>query len=75
MYILETTQAELFEQTMHGEVEQTIAGHLPGRVKVMGVSWTARLCIPDGRYVLPSGTPVTVFGRRGNTLLVLPYAP
>ena len=75
MYILETTQAELFEQTMQGEVEQAIAGHLPGRVKVMGVSWAARLCIPDARYVLARGTTVTVLGRRGNTLLVLPYVP
>jgi membrane protein implicated in regulation of membrane protease activity len=75
MYILEQSQAEILEQTMHGSVEQAIAGHLPGRVKVMGVSWAARLCIPDARYVLNPGTPVTVFGRRGNTLLVLPYAP
>ena len=75
MYILEQTQAEILEQAMHGVVEEAIAGHLPGRVKVMGVSWTARLCIPDNRYVLSSGTPVMAFGRRGNTLLVLPYMP
>ena len=75
MYILEQTPAEIMEQTMPGVVEQAIAGHLPGRVKVMGVSWTARLCIPDHRYVLSPGTPVTVFGRRGNTLLVLPNVP
>lgn len=75
MYILEHAQAEILEQTMDGIVEQAITGHLPGRIKVMGVSWTAKLCVPDNRYVLSPGTPVTVFGRRGNTLLVLPYVP
>jgi membrane protein implicated in regulation of membrane protease activity len=75
MCILEQPAAEIMEQRIYGVVEQAIAGHFPGRIKVMGVSWAARLCIPDDRYVLPPGTPITVFGRRGNTLLVLPYTP
>lgn len=73
MYVLKQTQAEIFEQTLHGIVESEIVGHLPGRVKVMGVSWTARLYTPDTRYVLSAGSPVTVVGRRGNTVLVLPH--
>lgn len=75
MYILESTPAEIMERSLPGVVEQAIAGHLPGRIKVMGVSWAACLCIPDSRYILSPGTPVTVLGRRGNMLLVLPYVP
>lgn len=75
MHTLEPIQAELFEQTLDGVVETAIAGHLPGQVKTMGVTWSARLCVPDPRCVLSPGTPVTIVGRRGNTVLVLPYWP
>ena len=75
MQILESSQAELFEHALDGVVESAIAGHLPGQVKIMNVTWAARLCVPDPRYVLPAGTPVNIIGRRGNTLLVLPYFP
>ena len=72
MSIFEAIPAEIIEETLQGIVEQEVAGALSGRVKVMGVSWKACLCIPDNRYTLPPGTTVTVLGRRGNTLLVLP---
>ncbi|MGD1941593.1 MAG: NfeD family protein [Leptolyngbyaceae cyanobacterium] len=74
MYILEQIPVEFFEQTMSGIVERDITAHLPGRVKVMGVSWKASLYDLDGSYILSPDTPVTVLGRRGNTLLVLPAA-
>lgn len=73
MHIFEPPQAEILERIMPGVIETAIAGHLSGRVKVMGVSWRARLCIPDAHYVLLPGTPVTIVGRCGNTVLVLPY--
>lgn len=75
MYIFAAIPAEIIEEALQGIVEQEVAGALSGRVKVMGVSWKARLCIPDNRYILPPGTAVTVFGRCGNTLLVLPTVP
>ena len=75
MYILDATTAEIMEEQSQGIVEREVAGTLSGRVKVMGVSWKARLCIPDNRCILPPGTTVTVFGRCGNTLLVLPTVP
>lgn len=72
MYVLEHSQHQHFEQTMQGYVERTIAGDQSGRVRVMGVSWMARLSNPDTHAVLTPGMPITVLGRRGNTLLVLP---
>lgn len=75
MYIREATPAEIMVEKPQGIVERKVAGSCSGRVKVMGVSWKACLCIPDNRCVLPPGTVVTVFGRRGNTLLVLPTDP
>lgn len=71
MKIVELMQTEIFHQIMYGVVESTIAGPIPGRVKIMGFSWKACLCIPEARYILTTGTPVIVFGRRGDTLLVL----
>jgi membrane protein implicated in regulation of membrane protease activity len=73
MAILEPTQAELFEHPLDGVVVTVIMGCLSGQVNIMSVTWLARLCVPDPRYVLPPGTPVSVVGRRGNTVLVLPY--
>ncbi|MEL6400925.1 MAG: NfeD family protein [Cyanobacteria bacterium J06626_4] len=72
MYILEQIPVEFFEQPLAGVVERDITAHLPGRVKVMGVSWKASLYDPATGYPLLLGTSVTVVGRRGNTLLVLP---
>lgn len=74
MYILEQIPVEFFEQPLTGIVERGITAHLSGRVKVMGVSWKARLYEPDEACHLLPGMSVTVLGRRGNTLLVQPFA-
>ena len=66
MQILESPQAELFEHTLDWVVWSAIAGHIPGQVKIMNITWPAWLCIPDSRYVLPAGTPVNIIGHRGN---------
>jgi membrane protein implicated in regulation of membrane protease activity len=63
---------EMFDNPMEGVSETVISGQLPGRIKVMGVSWEARLCVPDPRCKIVAGKPVIVIGRRGNTLLILP---
>ncbi|MDB9526654.1 NfeD family protein [Oscillatoria sp. CS-180] len=68
---MKQVDTEILNKTMYGVVESLIAGPIPGRVRVMGATWAARLCIPDSRYILAPGTPVIIFGRRGNELLVL----
>ena len=73
MYVLEPLQTERFDQAREGIVEQAISQQQPGRVRVLGVSWTARLCSPKRDKRIPAGTRVSAVGRRGNTLLVRPF--
>lgn len=75
MYVLKPLQIELFKPTQEGIVEMAISSQKPGRVRVLGVSWTARPYIQDEQPTLTVGTSVKVVGRRGNTLLVRPIAP
>jgi hypothetical protein len=72
MYSMEPAPAEIFNYPMPGIIESPVTGFMPGRVVIHGTSWSARLCIPDPRCVLPPGTPVLALGRRGLTLLVIP---
>lgn len=73
MYILEHSQSDFFENPLNGIVEKAIIENGIGRVKVMGVSWMARLSTSEINCDLSPGTPVRVLGRSGNTLWVLPY--
>ncbi|EKU96779.1 hypothetical protein Lepto7375DRAFT_0692 [Leptolyngbya sp. PCC 7375] len=58
--------------TLQGIVEEELSSDVPGRIKVMGVSWKTQLCVPNNRYTLTQGATVAVFGRQGNTLFVCP---
>lgn len=71
MNTLEHAPTEILKYIMFGVVDSTIAGPIPGHVNVLGDRWKARLCISEARYILTPGTPVIVFGRRGDELLVL----
>ena len=68
--------AHLLGTPAQGTVLSRLKGPQLGQVKVTGgVIFNARLCVPDAQCVLTPGAPVMVVGRRGNTLLVLPYQP
>lgn len=64
---------EIFPQSLPGIVEEAIAPTQPGRVRLRGVSWAARLAT-DSAFNLTVHQPVAVVGRQGNTLLVQPQA-
>ena len=71
MATMEQLPIRIWDPVMYGVVESVIAGPVSGHVKVMGVTWKARLCIPQAGYILIPGMPVIVFGCHGDTLLVL----
>lgn len=71
METMEQTPITVWNPIMYGVVESVIAGPISGHVRVMGVTWKARLCIPQAGYILVPDTPVMVFGCHGDTLLVL----
>jgi hypothetical protein len=71
METLAETPIKVWNPVMYGIVESVIAGPISGHVRVMGVTWKARLCIPQSGYILVPGMPVIVFGCQGDTLLVL----
>lgn len=71
METLEQSPIDIWDPVMYGVVKSVIAGPIAGHVKVMGVTWKARLCIPQAGFLLTPGMPVIVFGCQGDTLLVL----
>ncbi|AOX02502.1 hypothetical protein BJP34_26395 [Moorena producens PAL-8-15-08-1] len=62
----------LFPQPGVGKVERTITPTKPGRVKFKATYWPARLCDHDSQVTLMPDDQVTVVGRHGITLLVVP---
>lgn len=58
---------------MAAEVIEEIRGSSTGLVRAKASFWTARLFLPDPSVCVPPGTRVTVIGRIGNTLIILPY--
>ncbi|NEP49020.1 MAG: hypothetical protein F6K65_09400 [Moorea sp. SIO3C2] len=62
----------LFPQPGVGKVERTITPTKPGRVKFKATYWPARLCDHDSQVTLVPDDQVTVVGRHGITLLVVP---
>lgn len=70
-----TESLELFVQPILGKAEKTITATQPGRVQAMATSWPAELLeTGENTHIFP-GDAVTIMGRRGITLLVLPGDP
>lgn len=61
----------LFPKPLQGEVDQWITSDR-GRIKCQGSYWPARLYEAGQQSMLPPGQFVTVVGRQGITMLVLP---
>jgi membrane protein implicated in regulation of membrane protease activity len=70
---------ELFKEQKKARVEHTITPQRKGRVFYEGTYWPARLySVADGAiadYALDVSSWVTVIGRQGLTLLVVPLLP
>lgn len=64
-------EMNLFSEPGTGKVEKTITPHNPGRVKYKATYWPAEVC-SDFQVTLEPEDPVTVVGRRGITLIVVP---
>lgn len=62
----------LFPKPGKGIIEQIITESQPGRVNFQATYWPARLYYPEQEVTLLPNTPVTVVGRQGITLLVVP---
>jgi hypothetical protein len=66
---------ELFVQPILGKAEKMITATHPGRVQAMATSWPAELLeVDENTHIFP-GESVTIMGRRGITLLVMPGDP
>jgi membrane protein implicated in regulation of membrane protease activity len=71
-----THTVELFKEPKTARVERTITARLKGRVFFEGTYWPARVYETAeglvGDYALDVSSWVTVIGRQGLTLLVVP---
>jgi hypothetical protein len=65
---------KLFSQPGTGKVERMISSTQPGRVEFQATYWPARLYHPEHEVTLVPDDPVTVVGRQGITLLVVPVS-
>ncbi len=63
---------EMFDQTVEGVVEEAICCGQRGRVKCLGTYWPAQIYDVDGEVSLVPQQRVSVVGRVGITLLVIP---
>jgi uncharacterized protein (DUF697 family) len=63
---------KLFSSIGTGIVEKTITPTQPGRIKYQASYWPARLYSKDEQVTLLPDDPVSVVGRQGITLLVVP---
>ncbi len=63
---------ELFPEAIDGIVDETISSMQPGRVKCLGSYWPARLYQFERPVTLIPEQTVSVVGRVGITLLVIP---
>lgn len=64
---------ELFEQAEIGKAVNLITAERPGRVEFAYTRWRARFYYPNTQSMVGPNTLVSVVGRQGNTLLVLPF--
>ena len=65
---------KLFSQPGTGKVERMISSTQPGRVQFQATYWPARLYHSGCEVTLVPDDPVTVIGRQGITLLVVPVS-
>ncbi len=63
---------ELFPQAIEGIVTEQISSVQPGRIKCVGTYWPARLYQMESPITLIPEQVVSVVGRIGITLLVIP---
>lgn len=63
---------ELFSVPVSGQVKEPIAANRPGRVAAIASTWAARFYNPYCEVEIAPGEPVTVVGRHGIMLLVVP---
>ena len=54
-----------------GRVVEPLRGFQPGKIRLHGVYWFAKLATST-KFSIPKNSTVTVIGREGNTLLVEP---
>ncbi len=64
----------LFPKPGTGIIEEIITESQPGRVNFQATYWPARLYNPEQEITLLPNTLVTVIGRQGITLLVVPVS-
>jgi len=62
----------LFSKAEAGKVEKTITSSESGRVKFQGSYWPAQFYYPDSHLTANPDEVVTIVGRQGITLLVVP---
>jgi len=63
---------QFFPSAKIGTVSESISADRPGRVWCSGTYWPARLCVNDYPAALKPKAQVTVIGKEGITLLVVP---
>jgi len=68
------TKITLFPKPGKGIIEEIITTSQPGRVNFQATYWPARLYNPEQKVNLLPNTPVTIIGREGITLLVVPIS-
>jgi hypothetical protein len=68
------TKITLFPKPGQGIIEEIITESHPGRVNFQATYWPARLYNPEQKVTLLPNTPVTIIGRQGITLLVVPVS-
>ncbi len=67
-------EIKLFSKPGTGIVEETITETQSGRVKFQATYWPARYYGQDNQVTLLPNDQVTVLGRQGITLLVVPVS-
>lgn len=72
MDLLLPETVELFSVPVAGQVKEPISASRPGRVAAIASTWTARFYNPNCVTEISPGEPVTVVGRHGIMLLVVP---
>ena len=72
MYSFVPNKTQIFPSPVKGIVEKEIFGNQSGSIKYDGSFWRAKLHQTDDIKNIPVGQTVSVIGREGNTLLVIP---
>jgi len=72
MTLILSKSIELFPMPVFGKVEQPITSTQSGRVQAMASFWPAQFYDPNCQAILVPGHSVTIVGRQGIHLLVVP---